>query len=269
MPSFRIRLKDQEIALPERGELVVGRDASCDIALEDRLVSRRHAAFRLSDDGALEIADLGSTNGVRVNDAPVKGSRALGHRDRVQIGSHVMLVLDASRDRRSSAPTTRATLARPAQPRAPATRPVRRASGRATSPLDTIAHALETGDLAAACGAMDAVIARYAEGSEPLAPGELARVTLLLLSLAERTGEARYFDRIFHIHTARREVLDAATIDALQGALPRLSPGFDAHAIETYLASMQAGAAALTTQDQVRLRRVATVARRVQRGAPS
>lgn len=259
MARFRLRLRDREIALPESGELVVGRDPSCDITIDDRLASRCHASFRLRPDGELEVVDRESLNGLRVNDGVVKGTRALAHRDRVQIGAHVFVVLDQRRERRSSAPTTKSTPMRGA-----ATRPVQRASRSGSTPLDVIAAALESGDVPAAASAMDAVVTRY--GTEPIAEGELARVTLLLLSMAERTGEARFFDRIFQIHSARREVVDPSAIDAIQAALPRLAIT-DAHAVETYLEVMGAAAAALSTQDQVRLRRLATVVRRIGRGA--
>lgn len=46
--------------------LLVGRSRECDLVLDDPNVSRRHAELR-RDDGAWVIADLGSTNGVKVN----------------------------------------------------------------------------------------------------------------------------------------------------------------------------------------------------------
>lgn len=265
MPRFRLRLQEREITLPESGELVVGRDATAaDIALEDRLVSRRHAAFRCVE-GAdeVEIVDLDSLNGVRVNDAPVKRSRALAHRDRVQIGAHVFLVIDDRRERRSGAPTTRAAT-RAASPTRPSQRAVRRSRGIVT-PLDTIEQALDAGDLASARSAMDAVVGRYADPAEALMPGELGRVVELLLTLAERTRDPRFFDRIFQVHTGRRLVLDGPSIDAVQSALPRLSlPSL--HAIETYLEAMHARAAMLSAQEQVRLRRIVSLTRRAGKG---
>jgi pSer/pThr/pTyr-binding forkhead associated (FHA) protein len=260
MSRFRLRLQDREILLPDSGELSVGRDAVCDVPLEDRLASRRHAVFRCAPE-ELEVVDLGSLNGLRVNDVPVKGAQRLGHRDRVQIGGHVFVVLDGRRERRSNAPTTKAAAMRPAS-RAPYGSPRARP---VLTPLDTIEQALDAGDVPAASAAMDAVVARYADASEIVASAELARVTTLLLALAERTREARFFDRIFHVHTARRLVLDGAGIDAIQSALPRLT-FVSSHAVDTYLDSMHARAAALSTQDQVRLRRIATVSRRIQQG---
>ncbi|HLU68747.1 MAG TPA: FHA domain-containing protein, partial [Kofleriaceae bacterium] len=57
-------------ALPERGELVMGRSRAADLTIDDRSVSRRHA--RLVVDGArVTVEDLGSANGTRIGHQPV------------------------------------------------------------------------------------------------------------------------------------------------------------------------------------------------------
>ena len=45
----------------------VGRSRDCDVVLDDRNVSRRHAEIRVGPDGSWTVHDLGSTNGVTVN----------------------------------------------------------------------------------------------------------------------------------------------------------------------------------------------------------
>jgi hypothetical protein len=65
---------------------VLGRSRECDIVLEDSGVSRRHAEIRPTRDG-WTIADLGSTNGVRVNDRAIHGVHALVLGDRIELGS--------------------------------------------------------------------------------------------------------------------------------------------------------------------------------------
>lgn len=47
------------------------RDATWDIALQDRAVSRPHCALTLSEEGVWTILDLGSANGTLVNGIPV------------------------------------------------------------------------------------------------------------------------------------------------------------------------------------------------------
>jgi hypothetical protein len=64
----------------------IGRSRDCDVVLDDAGVSRRHAEIRPGSDG-WTVADLGSTNGVRVNGAEVRGAHALAPGDRVELGS--------------------------------------------------------------------------------------------------------------------------------------------------------------------------------------
>lgn len=52
------------------GQLIVGRDPSCDIVLDDPSVSRRHARVFLAED-SVYLEDLGSQNGTMVNGASI------------------------------------------------------------------------------------------------------------------------------------------------------------------------------------------------------
>ena len=55
------------------GKMIVGRDAGSQIRINDRSISRKHAAIEQRDDG-FYVVDLGSQNGTLLNDAPVKES---------------------------------------------------------------------------------------------------------------------------------------------------------------------------------------------------
>lgn len=68
------------------GGAVIGRSRDCDIVLDDAGVSRRHAQLRPSPEG-WTIEDMGSTNGVRVNDEQMSGVRRLRPGDRIEVGS--------------------------------------------------------------------------------------------------------------------------------------------------------------------------------------
>ena len=50
--------------------MTIGRDAACDIVLDDGAVSRQHARIEVGADGP-EIRDLNSTNGTFVNGEPI------------------------------------------------------------------------------------------------------------------------------------------------------------------------------------------------------
>jgi hypothetical protein len=85
----------QEPNSGERHELssdaTIGREG-CDVTLGDPVVSRRHAAIRMTGDGA-SVEDLGSTHGTFVNDERITERRALLEGDRVRFGSVVWLVV--------------------------------------------------------------------------------------------------------------------------------------------------------------------------------
>jgi pSer/pThr/pTyr-binding forkhead associated (FHA) protein len=71
----------------------IGR-ASTALPLNDSTVSRRHALVDRTD-GEFWIRDLGSLNGVHVNDRTVERAR-LHHGDQIQIGLFKLLFLEAS-----------------------------------------------------------------------------------------------------------------------------------------------------------------------------
>ena len=73
-------------AISEHGA-VIGRSRECDIVLGDANVSRRHAELRPSGDGGWTVADMGSTNGVRVNGRAIGGATPVTRGDRIELGT--------------------------------------------------------------------------------------------------------------------------------------------------------------------------------------
>ncbi|HUA28693.1 MAG TPA: FtsK/SpoIIIE domain-containing protein [Streptosporangiaceae bacterium] len=70
------------------GNVTIGRGNGCDLVLSDTLVSRRHVRVFLAP-GSAEILDLGSANGITLNDEPVtRGAWLPG--DRLRIGETVL-----------------------------------------------------------------------------------------------------------------------------------------------------------------------------------
>jgi len=64
--------------------LVIGRDASCDVVIPDRQVSRRHA--RITKSGAIVmLEDLGSKNGTYLNGQPLIEPRQLVEADEITV----------------------------------------------------------------------------------------------------------------------------------------------------------------------------------------
>jgi pSer/pThr/pTyr-binding forkhead associated (FHA) protein len=70
----------------ESERTTVGRGPGVDIAFADSTMSREHAAFEVMNE-AMHVRDLGSTNGVQLNGAPVLDAE-LKHGDRLALGEH-------------------------------------------------------------------------------------------------------------------------------------------------------------------------------------
>ncbi|MCA9843766.1 MAG: HEAT repeat domain-containing protein [Dehalococcoidia bacterium] len=86
MPERRAHLElptGELVAL--EGTQVIGRSSEADITIADPEASRRHAEFR-QEGGLFLLADLGSSNGTRVNDQPLHDVHRLQDGDRLLIG---------------------------------------------------------------------------------------------------------------------------------------------------------------------------------------
>jgi FHA domain-containing protein len=69
------------------GGAVIGRSRECDIVLQDSNVSRRHAEIRPTGGDGWSIADLGSTNGVKVNGRKISSATPLKAGDQIAVGT--------------------------------------------------------------------------------------------------------------------------------------------------------------------------------------
>ncbi len=65
--SYEILAVQKAPGNPYPDRISVGRARNCDVVLRDPSVSKLHAHFRRRDDERLELVDLGSQNGTRIN----------------------------------------------------------------------------------------------------------------------------------------------------------------------------------------------------------
>ena len=91
--SFEVRAPDGE---PRRirlgdGRHVLGRAKDCDVAIDDRTLSHRHAALIVRG-GRVTVVDLGSLNGSFVNGTRVRGETEVGIGGSVELGEVVTVV---------------------------------------------------------------------------------------------------------------------------------------------------------------------------------
>lgn len=96
-PYFRVlNGADEGARIPLNGsvsEWSMGRSKDCEIVLNDANVSRRHALVK-KDWHGFTIEDLGSKNGVIVNDHTIKKPRRLKDRDEITVGPVKLVYID-------------------------------------------------------------------------------------------------------------------------------------------------------------------------------
>jgi pSer/pThr/pTyr-binding forkhead associated (FHA) protein len=94
--GFRIRLVLQEVAF-DAPEVILGRDMSCDLSIDDDSLSRIHAAIRRTRAG-FELVDLGSRNGTWLDGRRIDAPETLHDGHRIRLGTHEMVfVVDTQR----------------------------------------------------------------------------------------------------------------------------------------------------------------------------
>ncbi|MGH9459993.1 MAG: FHA domain-containing protein, partial [Vicinamibacteria bacterium] len=75
------------------GAVLIGRDADCDLSLEDQTISRHHARLDVATNG-VKLVDLNSSNGCWVNDERVS-ERVLEPGDVIRLGTIRMTIEDS------------------------------------------------------------------------------------------------------------------------------------------------------------------------------
>ena len=90
----------------------IGRSSGCDLTLNDQRASGRHAEI-VEKDGVLALVDLGSKNGILVDDRKVKKAGVIGDGGRFTVGSHIFDVrIEEPRLKQASTAKAESQLAR-------------------------------------------------------------------------------------------------------------------------------------------------------------
>lgn len=233
---FRLRYQQHDLELGE-GEFAIGRNASCQLSLDDPLVSRRHALLVVTGD-TITIEDLQSRNGVLVNGQKIPGRTSLGAGDRITIGSQEMVIVASRQD--SLSPHTRNPL-KMTQPRlttdmadAPSQPPitddlepsmVRRAD--AFNLLAGVAEkALAMGKAAEAERILASPLADVIEASRAgkrVTPTLVDQAARFSAKLATATGKGAWADYVIELYADQNRMCPAPVIDELYNALRRVS----------------------------------------------
>ena len=72
-------------------EVLIGRDLACDLRLEDKTISARHARLSYRHN-QWWVEDLKSTNGTFLNEEPVNTMTVLVSGDEIRVGQTIMRV---------------------------------------------------------------------------------------------------------------------------------------------------------------------------------
>lgn len=67
-----------------KDEIIIGRDSSCHIVIQDPKASKQHTKISLKGSRCI-VEDLGSTNGTRVNGHKIKNRVSVMHRDKIRV----------------------------------------------------------------------------------------------------------------------------------------------------------------------------------------
>lgn len=223
---YRLRYQQHDFELSE-GQFVIGRGLDCQLALDDGLVSRRHAMLTVARD-AVTVEDLGSRNGVLLNGVRVQGSAQLHDGDRIRIGGQEMVLL---RMHQLQAPT----LAQPA--------PTLRADAFGMlGGLADKALALGRGEEAERILSVHLQnILRDAKAGRRVAAETVKQASLYAARVGAATGSGRWINYIFELLSAIEQPCPAEVVDELYAVVRRVS-GIDLALLTAYVGARKAHA---------------------------
>ena len=229
------------------GAFVIGRQADCQLVVDDPLVSRRHARIVVSRHG-VSVEDLGSANGVFINGQKAGvGPHPVKPGDFFAVGSEEIEVLPPR------AVTERPTVSTRQSADAVATQPGSKGvvisekppemTGGATGQADAVdlmgrvaEKAIAAGRLADAERRLQAHLENtLASARERALPDELLQaVSRYALKLAVATKKGQWFDYVTDLFAAQKEPFPGAVLVDLQVTLGQVD-AVDCGKLEAYV----------------------------------
>ena len=248
---FRLRYLQHDLELNE-GTFAVGRNASCQLSLDDPLVSRRHALFEVGP-GGVTVEDLNSRNGVIVNSHRIEGKVAISVGDRILIGSQELTLL-AARDPQNSGgiglgkmtlPKMRVTTPSSGVPvmhveSDPEPSMVRRADQfKLLSGVAEKALAMgKAGEAERQIASALADVIEATRASRPLPPTLVDQAAKFSAKLATATGKGGWADYVIELYQAQKRPCPAHVIDELYNAMRKVT-AVDLNRLRSYLAMLR------------------------------
>ncbi len=78
--------------------IIVGRDSTCDLRINDTRISRKHASIKKLSDDKFLIKDLGSLNGVYINGSKLSGTKTISKNDNIFISKYLLKIDGKAKD---------------------------------------------------------------------------------------------------------------------------------------------------------------------------
>lgn len=220
--KYRLRYQQHDFELVS-GEFVIGRSSDCQLALDDALVSRRHAVLTV-DGEDVYVDDLGSRNGVRVNGTRIEGRTRLSEGDKIKVGDQEMAVLRVQHVHAE-------TLAQPATQRADAFGLL---GGLADKAL-----ALGRGEEAERILSVHMTnILDDAKRGRRIPPEMAKNASLYAVRVGAATGKGRWIDYVFDLYTTTALPFPAEVVDELYAGV-RKARGVDVVRLRAYVEQMK------------------------------
>jgi hypothetical protein len=262
----------------ESGEMIIGRDPSVQVVLDDPLASRFHARLCVTRDGRVLLEDLQSANGVFVNGIKVTESATiLGEGDRLLVGTTEFGLFALRPSKRVPRGTETARMPavsvppamqsnefaadRDAPPRS-SRGPI--AGGARSEPIDMVGHFAEelmgSGHPLEASRTLSEYLHNLLKGASAgltVPPQLLEKATRHALRLHGWTQRSDWLKYVFELHLACLQVPSDVALRELEPAL-RAARDIDDSFLAYFVMTLQSRHEPLSYEESVRLRRFGT-----------
>jgi len=276
---FRLRYLHHDLALNE-GQFVVGRSATCQLSLDDALISRRHAMIVVAGE-TVTVEDLASRNGVLVNGVRISTKTTIHPGDKILVGTQELTLLGArttsAKDTMSLPAANTATL-----PRIPAVETVserpepseRTAAGHdenvgedSSMVRRVTAFKLLGGvaDKALAMGRVDEAerllagplneVIEASRAGKHVSPWIVDIAARLSAKLATATAKGQWADYVIEVYQTQGRPCPAQVVDELNNAFRKVN-AIDLVRLRAYLAGLREKAATLGPAERFLLQRI-------------
>ncbi|HKQ69987.1 MAG TPA: FHA domain-containing protein [Polyangiaceae bacterium] len=264
---FRLRHLQHNLELGV-GEFLIGRSAECQLALDDPLVSRKHALLAVTVN-SVTVKDLGSRNGVVVNGTKIDTSRILLDGDRIVIGSQAMTLIawkpkgeDPSVIARRRTGTQTLSSVVPSHVAERLSVPAPRES---VMRVDSLPLLSTLADKAFALGRPDDAeriltslmgeVLKKAQAGDALAQETVDQAAQYGVRLASATGKGSWVDYVVALYSATRRPCPAPLVDELH-AVMRKTGAVDVPAFRAYVEILREESAGFGPAERFLLQRI-------------